>query len=417
MATLKLTIDGARSYADGRVRVIYRLTQNDQTTRIGSGVKVLKEDWDPLKCRINKTHPKSKELNLLLSTRLLELEKKLLLMTFTDDLTITELRDALLSNGENTKVLFTDFTKKEIKSLRDKGRFGNAQSYETALNRLIKFAGEDLCVDMISYTLLKDFDTQLIVEGLSRNTVAVYMREIRALMNIAIRKKIIEPNLYPFNSYKIKTEKTVSRAVTIKDLRKLQEAALEENTTMWHSRNIFFLIFNLIGISFIDLALLKKSSIQQGRIVYRRRKTGKIYSIKITAEAERIMNLYKDENNDYLISYLSIGETEKAEEREAIGLKLKTCNKYLKKLGKQMELPIPLTTYVARYSWANVAKSLGYPKDQIAEALGHEYGNRITGIYLDDYGNDVIDAVNKHVSSCVRMDAIHTPKTYDEVKA
>lgn len=223
------------------------------------------------------------------------------------------------------------------------------------------------------------------------------MREIRALLNKAINKGLMDKASYPFSSYRIKTEKTVNRAICQEELNKIKQLKLKEDTTLWHSRNIFFLIFNLIGISFIDLALLKPTSIHNGRIVYRRRKTGKIYSIKITSEVEQIINYYQKEGCKYLISYFQLDAVPKAEERDAIGLRLKTCNKFLKRIGDLCGLSLPLTTYVASYSWANVAKTLGYPKDLIAEALGHEYGNRITGIYLDNYGNEVIDEMNKKV--------------------
>lgn len=404
MATLKLTIDAVRSCSDGRFPVIYRLTNYKQTTRIGSGVKVLKQDWDTARCRVNKSHPESKELNLILSKRLLELEKKLLQVTSTgNELNITELKEALITTDTVKRVLFVPFADKEIKDLRDKGKFGNAQSYETAINRLIKFTGKDLTLDMITYSLLSDFDTQLLKEGLSRNSVAVYMREIRALLNKAIHKKLLEHNQYPFHSYKIKTEKTVSRAVSKNELMKLLETPLEEQTPMWHSRNIFFLIFNLIGISFIDLVLLTPDSIQDERIVYKRRKTGKIYSIKLTSEAKRILALYHADNSKYLMSIFKLDDIPVQMERLEIGLRLKVCNKHLTKLGKLCKLPIPLTTYVARYTWGNVAKSLGFPKDQIAESYGHQYGNRITGIYLDAYGDEVLDSLNEKVCSSVQL--------------
>ena len=206
---------------------------------------------------------------------------------------------------------------------------------------------------------------------------------------------------YPFYNYKIKTEKTISRAITKAELKKIYEHPLIENSVAWHSRNIFFLIFNLIGISFIDLILLEHDSIQNGRIVYRRRKTGKLYTIRITAEAERIINIYKNSNSKYLISYFKFDEVLKSKVREEAGLRIKSCNTQLKKIGKALELPITCTTYVARYSWANIAKSLDYPKSQIAEALGHEYGNRITGIYLDNYGCEIIDKMNENVCNTV----------------
>jgi len=75
----------------------------------------------------------------------------------------------------------------------------------------------------------------------------------------------------------------------------------------------------------------------------------------------------------------------------------KLCNKYLKRICDLCGIEETVTTYVARHSWATSAKRLGYSKDLIAEALGHEYGNRITGIYLDDYDLEVIDEMNERV--------------------
>ncbi len=131
---------------------------------------------------------------------------------------------------------------------------------------------------------------------------------------------------------------------------------------------------------------------------YKRRKTHKIYSIKLTTEAQRLLDIYKNDNSEYLLAHLHLDGLQKDKAREVIRQSLCVYNKYLKRLGELCELEILLTTYVARYSWANVAKALNYPKDQISEALGHEYGNRITGIYLDNYGNDVIDEMNEKVT-------------------
>lgn len=399
MATLKLTIDGKRSYSDGRVPIIFRLTHNTKSTRIEAGVKIYKQEWDTVKRRINRTHPEYKQLNLMLGKRLLELEKMLLEVSFSRvNPNIKQLKEILLNGNKSAKVLFSDFAFKEIANLRSQDRYGNAQAYETATNRLIAFAGKEITLDRINYTLISDFDNYLLNEGISKNTVAVYMREIRALLNKAIKKQLVDRNLYPFNDYSIKTEKTISRAITKQDIQKIEEIELQVGTELWHSRNIFFLIFNLIGISFIDLALLKQSSIQGERIIYKRRKGGKIYSIKMNEEVKRILGIYKKNDSKYLVSHFRLDDIPKNKEREEIALRLQTCNKFLKKIGKTLELPITLTTYVARYSWANIAKSLGYPKDQIAEALGHSYGNQITGIYLDNYGSEVIDEMNGKVT-------------------
>ena len=399
MATLKLTIDGRRCYSDGRIPIIYRLTHKTKTTRIESGVKIFKQEWDNSRCRINKIHPQSKELNLILNKKLLELEKRLLeAVSSGADLDVKSLKQALVNAEKPAKITFYLFAKQEIQNLKDQERFGNASVYETSVNRFIKHTGDSISFKEINYNVISGFELALLKEGLCRNTIAIYMREIRALLNLAIKKGLMERADYPFYNYKIKTEKTISRAITKNELQKIYTYPLIENSVAWHSRNIFFLIFNLIGISFIDLILLKNSSIQNGRIVYKRRKTGKLYSIKITLEASRIINFYQNPNNKYLISYFEFDNVIKSKVREEAGLRIKSCNTQLKKIGKKLELPITLTTYVGRYTWANVAKSLGYPKDQIAEALGHSYGNQITGIYLENFGNEIIDEMNEKVT-------------------
>jgi integrase/recombinase XerD len=399
MATLKLTIDNRRAYSDGRYPIIFRLTSNTKSTSIESGIKLFDKEWDFDKGKVTKTHPNYHNLNLHLKQKLFELEKRLLeLNPNISELNVKELKDVLLNKKKTTEINFYDFAIDEINILRKKEKFGNAQSYETAVNRLVKFTGKNLELNKINYTLITDFETQLIQEGLSRNSVAVYMREIRALQNKAIKKGILDSSKYAFSNYKIKTEKTVSRAISKQDIQKIKDIVLDEGTELWHSRNIFILIFNLIGVSFIDLALLQDSSIQDNRVVYRRRKTGKIYSIKLTTEAVRIINIYKKCDSKYLISCFALDNIAKDKEREEIALRLKTCNKYLKRIGRLLELPMLLTTYVARYSWANIAKSLGASKDLIAEALGHNYGNAVTGIYLDEYGNEIIDEMNEKVT-------------------
>lgn len=400
MATVKLSFDKRRSYQDGRYPVVLRLTSNSLSTNINTGVKLLEKEWDEQKNKVTRTHPDHSSLNLLLKNRLLDLEKKLLeLNGSSTQLQLSELKNLLLSNKK--AVTFRDFAAGEIQLMRDQERFGNAGVYLAATNKLLKFTGENLLIDQITYSMIVNFDAYLIKSGICRNTVAVHMRELRALVNKAIHKGLLDRNKYPFAGYKIRTERTVSRAIGIPDMQKLLQEPLQHGTPMWHSRNIFFLIFNLIGISFVDLALLAEDNMQNGRIVYRRRKTGKMYSIKITPEAQRIFDLYKSPNSNFLLPICKLEGVEKKNEIKAIHLKLHVCNEHLKKLGKRCGIPLPCTSYIARYSWAQIAKSLGYSKDLIAESLGHEYGNRTTGIYLENYGDAVLDKVNEAVTNSI----------------
>jgi len=162
------------------------------------------------------------------------------------------------------------------------------------------------------------------------------------------------------------------------------------------------LIFFLRGINFKDLALLTKDNYKNGRIIYRRAKTKKVYSIEVIEPIAEILNRYNDPDRQTLLPILSNEEYVDSVKRQTIIVqRRKTCNTYLKRIGKLVDLDIKLTTYVFRYSWANIARSLGYSKDMIAEGLGHEYGNAVTGIYLNDFDEEKIDTMNKTIINSV----------------
>jgi site-specific recombinase XerD len=154
----------------------------------------------------------------------------------------------------------------------------------------------------------------------------------------------------------------------------------------------------LIGLSFTDLAYLTKKNIQDGRVVYRRRKTHKNYSIKLYPKAAVILNELHQKGDKYLLPILPnevIEDSLKA--KQTIHQWIKTTNKYLKRLGMEVGIEASLTTYVARHTFATTAKKLGYSNELIAEALGHEYGNKITNIYLDSFDKEVVDEMHRRV--------------------
>ena len=160
------------------------------------------------------------------------------------------------------------------------------------------------------------------------------------------------------------------------------------------------LIFLLRGINLTDILLLKKNNIHNDRIIYKRSKTGKMYSIKILPQVTELIQQFSD-NSDYLFGVLRNNKIQKKMDLYYFQEYIKKLNIKLKKIGKLLNIEEPITTYVFRYSYANIAKQLGYSKDLIAEALGHEYGNAVTGIYLEMFDNDIVDGMNLNVIHAV----------------
>ena len=277
-----------------------------------------------------------------------------------------------------------------------KYRKGTIVIYESTKAKIELFC-EDCTLDEIDKKWLMNFDNFMLKSGLSTNTRAIHMRNLRAVFNYAIDEEITTN--YPFRKFPIKKEETRKRSLTIEQLRLLRDYPCEEHQKKY--RDIFMLMFYLIGINAIDLFNAK--SLKNGRLEYRRAKTNKLYSVKVEPEALDIINQYK--GKDYLIDILDKYSYYKDFLRN-MSVQLKKIGKMERKgLGgkKHIEPLFPdLSSYWARHTWATIAAELDIPKETISEALGHEIGSPITSIYIkfdqkkiDEANRKVIDYLNE----------------------
>jgi len=396
MANIKTTLDTRRIKSDGTYNIIYRITHLNRVYTINSGIAILEQYWDYEHFQIIKQHPNSKLLNLKLLKGYFKIEKAIL--TMDDDFSIEQLRNIIKGNASNSSKSFKCFAQELIEQMMQEGRTGNALVYQTAVNRLTAFSNDEIAFNKIDYKLLTAFIHQLKLEGLKTNSISNYLRSIRAIYNKAIKHKLVDRSLYPFYDISIKFQRTANRAISKGDIKNLINLPLVENSQSWRALNYFMLSFFLRGISFTDMAYLKHSNIINGRIEYERRKTHKLYSVKLFSNAKTIINNLHQIDSDYLLPILPndiIEDSLKA--KKIIKQWIKTTNKYLNMLSMEIYATTTISTYSSRYTFANRAKQLGYPNELIAEALGHEYGNKITNIYLEAFDTAKVDALHKNV--------------------
>jgi integrase/recombinase XerD len=400
MATLKKLLDTRRQKSDGCYNIIFRIIHNRNNYSINSGVSVLGHHWNEKRNEIDKSHPNANLLNLKITQQYFKIQK--VILQLDDEFSMDKLRFMIDDNlKKQLSTTFKSFAEQLITQMMEVGRTGNALVYQTAVNRFISYCNNrDVCFSEIDYTLLDKFSHHLIRSGLKQNSISNYFRSIRAIYNRAIKAKIVDRSNYPFHDFSIKSEKTAKRAISKDDIIKLRQLNLEVNSTAERSLKCFLLSFYLRGISFTDLAYLKQSNIIDGRVVYKRRKTHKNYSIKLFPEAQVMFEQLHVDGSDYLLPILPNNTQEDSiETKKVIRQYIKTTNKYLKRMSEQVGLCSPVTTYTSRHSFGTIAKRLGYSNELIAEALGHEYGNKITNIYLDSFDTDVLDTMHKHVIS------------------
>ncbi len=399
MANIKLTLDKRRQLEDGNYPLVFRITAEGKARDIATGFHSKENQFHHQSRQLRKNHPSYESINPRLQeleaeylSRLIELERK-----SNKALGAQEIKQWMLSTNTAAKTVYS-FWKEEIQLLQKAGRSGGARVYSQALSVLDKAVSLRISFDIVDIGFIKHLEAELLSRGLKVNSVGVYFRTFRAIYNRAIDEGLVGYQNYPFRRFKIKREATIPRPLTVEELRRYFTLNLPTDSTYYDSWLLGKLMFMLLGINFRDLITIRKSQVVNGRLIYSRSKTKRQYSIKLLAEAEEILRYFNDRSQVTLIGKLKDEELLK---KETLPFKAHQANKvfnsHLDKLGKMINLNQKLTGYCFRYSVANIAKQLGYSKDLISEALGHSYGNRVTGIYLEAFDLGYIDKMNSAI--------------------
>jgi integrase len=379
-----------------------RITHRQKVVHIGLDIRLTPDQWDGEQI-VN--HKDEKTLNNYITTKKSLADAAIMKYGLLHDLnrlSANDIKVIVESGGEKAKrASGAKFLEYFQKKKDEKKKTSTNLSYESAINRMKLY---DPLLDMktfeeIDETYIRNMDKAWEEAGLSTNSRAVYMRNIRAVFNDAIDDEIT--TCYPFRKFSIKKAPTKKRNLSVEELRMLRDYPIV-NDFQQKYRDIFMLCFYLRGINAVDLFGLKKSNIRLGRINYVRAKTGKAYSVKIEPEAQKLLTKYK--GVDYLIDVCDGAKEEKEFEAKYKGF-LQRMDKGLKKIGpytrsglggkKHIKPILPfLSQYYCRHTCATLMAQLGYSNEIIACSLGHEYGNKTTNIYIE-YNEKEVDEANR----------------------
>lgn len=294
---------------------------------------------------------------------------------------------------ERTLFVFMEEVSLNLKSI---GKIRTFETYKSSLSSFKKFRnGKDLTLSKITSDLIIEYEAFLKAKGISKNTSSFYMRTLRAVYNKAVNKGLTQQK-YPFKYVYTGIDKTQKRAITIKAIKHIKNLDLSSEKQLNFARDMFMFSFYTRGMSFVDIAYLRKNDLKNGILTYRRRKTGQLLHIRWEACMQEIVNQYKNESTIYLLPIINTGNVE-AQRKQYIYY-AHNINRYLKKIGERIGLSIPLTMYVARHSWASIARSKNVPLSVISDGLGHD-SELTTRIYLSTLDNAEIDKANRMIMS------------------
>ncbi len=286
---------------------------------------------------------------------------------------------------------FSQFMESVIVQLKRLNRERTAETYTATLNSFMRFRKDnDVLLDEISSDLMIEYEAYLKAQGVTMNTVSFYMRILRAVYNRVVEKGMTGQR-NPFRHVYTGIDKTVKRAIPLKVIKRIKELDLSLKPSLDFARDMFLFSFYTRGMSFIDMAYLRKKDLQNGILSYRRRKTGQQLFIRWKKCMQEIIDKHKVESTSlYLLPILKYPYERS---RNQYKNTLFRVNKYLKEVARLANIGIPLTMYVSRHSWASAAKNKNIPVSVISESMGHD-SEMTTQIYLASLDCSVIDRAN-----------------------
>ena len=298
----------------------------------------------------------------------------------------------LLTHGTG----FYSYISDKIRELRQSGHEGTARAYNSSLSSMKKFLGSrDFPFNKLSPQVITMYNKQLLASGVCENTICFYLHNIKALYRKGCQEMGLE-QLSPFREVHFKTEKTVKRCLETDVIKKVSRLELEEGSTVSLARDIFMFSFYTRGMSFVDIALLKKADLFPDEICYRRHKTGQLMRVGMNRQIIRILTKYENTVGEYVFPLF----TEEQEPYAGYKNAYHKIRYALKKISCSLGLSTPLRLHAARHSWATIAKEHGIPVHIIGECLGH-MSEETTRIYLKDLDRSVLDDVNNQIAEIV----------------
>ena len=369
-----------------------RVTKDRKRKYVSLGISMNPEHWDFSKNQPKAECPNREYIELLIADKLKEYSAKIVELKATNqEFTSTTLVEKVCVNRVNRKTV-GDLFIEHINSLTASGRKSYALSIKQLYNSLIEFNGHlDIPFAEMDISWLRRYEVFLRRKGLAENTIGIRFRTLRSIYNVAIEEDAVSTELYPFKKLKVSKlhQETAKRALSKEDIERVLSYK-STNRYIPFPIDIFAFTYYCGGINFVDIAHLTRANIVDGRLIYKRQKTKKLIKIPLQPQAVALIEKYSNDKSPYLFPILSDFHKTDVQQANRIHKVISKVNERLKQIGESLNLPIPLTTYVARHSQATVMKRAGVSTAVIREIMGHS-SERVTQIYLDSFDNEQVD--------------------------
>lgn len=359
---MKVTIDVVcykyKPLKNNELPLKIRLTKDRKRHYLNLGISIKAEFWDFIKNKPKRNYPDREYIQNIISEKISKYQKQVLeFQTIGKDYSLQQLVNTVEKPTKNITVEI--YITSIIQELIDNNKIGNANLYRALLSSLQKFTklSQTLFIDIDS-TFLNKYEAHLKQLGNKGNTISIKMRTLKSVYNKAIKDNIIKHEYYPFGDYSISKlkEETVKRSITKEDMLRIidfdvRTLSNRPQSLLQFSKDIFLFSYLGCGINMIDIAYLRTDNMLDNKVIYTRHKTNRRISFVLQSYAMDIIRKYESLNNCYLFPILddSIHQTAEQQIRRIKKITY-VVNKNLKKIGKELNIAIDLTTYRARHN-------------------------------------------------------------------
>lgn len=293
------------------------------------------------------------------------------------------------------KTVFTFLQEQILRQERMK-RLGTAKTYTSAYLRFKEFRVDaNLTFDQLTPDMIEEYEAWLTNRGLMQNSIRFYLRTLHTLLYKAIDEGLLSDGNKLFSRVHLAYVPTAKRAISAGDVRTIQQLELESGSIMAFARDLFMFSFYTRGMSFVDIAYLKKKDLKNGLLSYCRKKTNQQITIAWEQELQEIIDRYsvQAESTPYMLPIIKNTEETEYVQYKRVQVNV---NRALKRIGTMAGLKLPITMYVARHSWASIARDMDISISVISEGMGHQ-SCKTTQIYLDTIDTSKINEANRKI--------------------
>lgn len=402
-SSLKVILFKGKVLSNGEHPILIRIIKDRKSSYLSIGASSTFKNWDKSCGLPKKSHPDYKELIVLIDRKRSEASALLYgVKTENTDITAHEIKDKIKAVPVIANMTVGRYFAEFIERMENANRIGYADAFRFTKNSLMNYReGVDFSFGQVTTSFLLKYEEYLDGRNLAPNTVFLYLRTFKTLINYARKDGIVKKEYDPFEGIsfaKYRRVKTRKRALPKEVMMKIMNLGLTPVSHLYNYWNFFRFSYLCWGMNFIDTAYLKWQDIHGDTLVYTRQKTGDEFNILLAPQVLEILEYYRKAKLNPKAPYVFpiFNETHETAKSKSYRAKkvLKQYNDALKEIGEMIGITTKLTSYVARHSFANVLRQNGVSTTIIKDAMGHE-SEAMTEVYTSQLDAAVLgNAIN-----------------------